>query len=92
MKNLYNCLETCEGGLFESPTDTGKTLSIICASLSFLSDHINTLGLDPTSPIKNQAKLEPRKSSEMNSQSQNPELKPRILYISRTHSQLDQHQ
>jgi chromosome transmission fidelity protein 1 len=39
MKNLYLCLENGHLGIFESPTGTGKTLSIICGSLKWLLDH-----------------------------------------------------
>ncbi|KAL6431362.1 hypothetical protein ACFW04_007181 [Cataglyphis niger] len=39
MKDLYNCLESGKLGLFESPTGTGKSLSIICGALKWLIDH-----------------------------------------------------
>lgn len=39
MKELYNCLESGKLGLFESPTGTGKSLSIICGALKWLMDH-----------------------------------------------------
>lgn len=39
MRNLYNCLEKGNLGIFESPTGTGKTLSIICGSLRWLVDY-----------------------------------------------------
>lgn len=39
MKNLYNCLENGNLGIFESPTGTGKTLSIICGALKWLKDN-----------------------------------------------------
>ncbi|XP_072762661.1 ATP-dependent DNA helicase DDX11 [Anoplolepis gracilipes] len=39
MKELYNCLENRKLGLFESPTGTGKSLSIICGTLKWLIDH-----------------------------------------------------
>lgn len=38
MKNLYNVLEAGKIGIFESPTGTGKSLSIICGSLKWLKD------------------------------------------------------
>jgi len=38
MKNLYETLEKGGIGLFESPTGTGKTMSLICASLHWLED------------------------------------------------------
>lgn len=39
MKELYNCLENGKLGLFESPTGTGKSLSLICGTLKWLIDH-----------------------------------------------------
>ena len=39
MQELYHCLENGGVGLLESPTGTGKTISIICSSLQWLLDH-----------------------------------------------------
>ncbi|KAJ8943644.1 hypothetical protein NQ318_005646 [Aromia moschata] len=39
MKNLYLALETKKLGIFESPTGTGKSLSIICGAIRWLKDH-----------------------------------------------------
>lgn len=38
MKNLYTCLELGKIGVFESPTGTGKSLSLICGALQWLRD------------------------------------------------------
>jgi chromosome transmission fidelity protein 1 len=35
MKSIYNCVEASSVGCFESPTGTGKSLSVICATLSW---------------------------------------------------------
>ncbi|RKP23237.1 hypothetical protein SYNPS1DRAFT_18934 [Syncephalis pseudoplumigaleata] len=45
MKNLYSALEQRQVGIFESPTGTGKTLSIICGSLKWLNDHSQRLDI-----------------------------------------------
>ncbi|GFY75105.1 hypothetical protein TNIN_61721 [Trichonephila inaurata madagascariensis] len=39
MKNLYSVLQKGEIGIFESPTGTGKSLSIICGALKWLKDY-----------------------------------------------------
>lgn len=39
MKTLYDTLESKKVGIFESPTGTGKTLSLICGSMSWLRDY-----------------------------------------------------
>ncbi|KAF2848298.1 ATP-dependent RNA helicase-like protein chl1 [Plenodomus tracheiphilus IPT5] len=39
MNAVYTCLEGGKVGIFESPTGTGKSLSLICASLTWLRDH-----------------------------------------------------
>ncbi|KAK3785527.1 hypothetical protein RRG08_048661 [Elysia crispata] len=38
MRNLYTCLELGKIGVFESPTGTGKSLSLICGALQWLRD------------------------------------------------------
>ncbi|XP_057367089.1 putative ATP-dependent RNA helicase DDX11-like protein 8 isoform X2 [Daphnia carinata] len=39
MKNVYQCIEQGKLGIFESPTGTGKSLSLICGTLTWLTDH-----------------------------------------------------
>lgn len=39
MDAVYECLENGRVGIFESPTGTGKSLSLICGSLTWLRDH-----------------------------------------------------
>ncbi|KAM3927064.1 ATP-dependent DNA helicase DDX11 [Leptodactylus fuscus] len=39
MTELYRVLEGGKVGIFESPTGTGKSLSLICGSLTWLRDH-----------------------------------------------------
>ncbi|XP_068458600.1 ATP-dependent DNA helicase DDX11 isoform X2 [Clinocottus analis] len=39
MQALYKVLDQGKVGIFESPTGTGKSLSLICGALSWLTDH-----------------------------------------------------
>ncbi|TMS05570.1 ATP-dependent DNA helicase DDX11 [Larimichthys crocea] len=39
MHHLYSALDQGKVGIFESPTGTGKSLSLICGALSWLTDH-----------------------------------------------------
>ena len=39
MGAVYTCLEEGKVGIFESPTGTGKSLSLICGSMTWLRDH-----------------------------------------------------
>ncbi|KAJ1825565.1 DEAD H (Asp-Glu-Ala-Asp His) box helicase 11, partial [Coemansia sp. RSA 2708] len=39
MQRLFETLERGEMGIFESPTGTGKSLSIICGALTWLARH-----------------------------------------------------
>ncbi|XP_077373159.1 ATP-dependent DNA helicase DDX11 [Festucalex cinctus] len=41
MRSLYSALDQGKVGIFESPTGTGKSLSLICGALSWLTDFEN---------------------------------------------------
>lgn len=59
MNAVYQCLEEGKVGIFESPTGTGKTLSLICGSLTWLRNHkrklfdenLANLGRDDDEPV-----------------------------------------
>ena len=102
MNTLYDCLSNCKGGIFESPTGTGKSLSIICGSLTFLTDYCSEKLRDSDfSPSISEKRFKPDYSgmsipalkheiSKANPQTPDPTASVKILYLSRTHSQLDQ--
>jgi chromosome transmission fidelity protein 1 len=51
MNKLYQCIEKGQVGIFESPTGTGKSLSLICGALTWLRDHKRrSLDVDIDSP------------------------------------------
>lgn len=39
MQAVYDCIEDGKVGIFESPTGTGKSLSLLCGSLTWLREH-----------------------------------------------------
>ncbi|KAF9967745.1 DEAD H (Asp-Glu-Ala-Asp His) box helicase 11 [Mortierella alpina] len=39
MQQLYECIDQRKVGIFESPTGTGKSLSMICGAVAWLMDH-----------------------------------------------------
>ena len=39
MEAVYDCIEDKKVGIFESPTGTGKSLSLICGSLTWIREH-----------------------------------------------------
>lgn len=40
MAKLYQVIENAQIGIFESPTGTGKSLSIICGAMTWLRDDL----------------------------------------------------
>lgn len=55
MENLYLCLEKGQVGIFESPTGTGKSLSLICGALKWLKEYQASWGL-----LKNAVLIPPK--------------------------------
>ncbi|KAE9003774.1 ATP-dependent DNA helicase [Phytophthora fragariae] len=45
MRQLWETLERGHCGIFESPTGTGKSISLICGALTWLTKHTDELGL-----------------------------------------------
>lgn len=100
MEKVIECLQTQSNGVLESPTGTGKTLSLLCASLAWL-----TL---KKAEIQSRARIPALEPEDEFMKSLNENLKeaasgflgegagksfmqcPTIIYSSRTHSQLSQ--
>ncbi|XP_052900546.1 regulator of telomere elongation helicase 1 homolog isoform X2 [Anopheles moucheti] len=95
MAKVIECLQNKTNGILESPTGTGKTLSLLCSSLAWLvsvkskarSETLDTLYLPELSNMKNN-NLTPEQAHAL--QEQNKDAKVKIIYASRTHSQLSQ--
>lgn len=54
MEALYDCIESFKVGIFESPTGTGKTLSLICGSMTWLRKNKAQLAVSTASADDNE--------------------------------------
>lgn len=90
MQKVVECLETSSNGILESPTGTGKTLSLLCSSLAWLESKKKTMHINRRSDPDLLSELETL-HPDMNKKEMNKIFGvPTIIYASRTHSQLSQ--
>ena len=82
MKKVIECLEGSHNGLLESPTGTGKTLSLLCSSLAWMEKAKAAMQLSRLAPETVATNTE--------GGNWNPPVRYKIIYASRTHSQLSQ--
>ncbi|CDW90951.1 regulator of telomere elongation helicase 1 [Stylonychia lemnae] len=104
MRAVIECVKNKQNGLIESPTGTGKTLSIICsavAALSYLRKHKEKYKVVKKKQDKkeqviideeeNKEKINQRLNGEENEVDEiEYDVPTRIVYCTRTHSQINQ--
>lgn len=96
MEKVIECLQEGVNGILESPTGTGKTLSLLCSTLAWLEDKKAALqmrvGLGNTSDRRGSGILATLQHAVDDNGGGMSAMfgAPKIIYSSRTHSQLSQ--
>lgn len=98
MSRMLDCLKNRKNGLLESPTGTGKTLSVLCSAMAWLDqkheeEDASIRGASLMDASQEQDFSNGMPFGKQNSPSFDPlkgTLRSRIIYCSRTHVQLSQ--
>ncbi|XP_018411889.1 PREDICTED: regulator of telomere elongation helicase 1-like, partial [Nanorana parkeri] len=97
MSKVIECLQQGVNGVLESPTGTGKTLCLLCATLAWRQHFKDNITMQKIKERMNGGELFPdRPASDWGSGEANAQGSayysdiPKIIYASRTHSQLTQ--
>ncbi|KAM4608050.1 regulator of telomere elongation helicase 1 [Discoglossus pictus] len=97
MSRVIECLQKGVNGILESPTGTGKTLCLLCATLAWREHFKDRISAQKVAERMNGAELFPERPTASWGNTENEAQGsayysdvPKIIYASRTHSQLTQ--
>ncbi|XP_041080710.1 regulator of telomere elongation helicase 1-like isoform X3 [Polyodon spathula] len=96
MSRVITCLQNKVNGVLESPTGTGKTLCLLCSTLAWRDHFKDTISARKISEMGGAELFPDRPMSSWGDSATDGEMSasytdvPKIIYASRTHSQLTQ--